>query len=55
MLNTLRFKAPCFAKAQPKLDLTTVRAILINCNRADKRPLAFDDLQIVRAARKAPS
>jgi hypothetical protein len=49
MLNTLRFKAACFAAAEPELDLSTVQAILISCNRKDKRPLAFDDLQIVRA------
>lgn len=56
MLNTLRFKASCFATAQPKLDLSAVRAILIRCNRKDKRPLAFDDLQIVKSdAGKASS
>ena len=48
MLNTLRFKASCFKTAEPRLDLGTVRAILIGCNRKDKRPLAFDDLQIVK-------
>jgi hypothetical protein len=30
-----------------KLELKAIRAILIKCNREDRRPMAFDDLQIV--------
>jgi hypothetical protein len=48
MLRTVRFKAECFLASSPRLNLTSVRAILINCNRADKRSLAFDDLQVVK-------
>jgi hypothetical protein len=48
MLNTLRFKSDCFATVQPKLKLQSIVAILIRCNRRDKRALAFDDLRIVK-------
>lgn len=48
MLKTLRFKTDCFSTAQPKLKLQSIRAILIRCNRRDKRALAFDDLQVVK-------
>ena len=48
MLKTLHFKTACFQVAERRLDVRRVRAILIRCNRTDKRPLAFDDLQIVR-------
>ena len=46
MLKTLRFKSSCFP-GKTKLDLSAITAILIRCNRADERALAFDDLQIV--------
>lgn len=45
MLNTLRFKIPCFKANKFKRD--RIRAILIRCNRNDERAIAFDDLQIV--------
>jgi hypothetical protein len=45
MLNTLRFKVPCFKAKEFKRD--RIKAILIRCNRKDKRALAFDDLQII--------
>jgi hypothetical protein len=48
MLNTIRFKAACFTVGQRRLQLSKVRALLIACNRADKRATAFDDLQIVK-------
>jgi hypothetical protein len=46
MLKTLRFDAACFQELE-RLDLSSIRAILIQCNRADERALAFDDLQVV--------
>jgi hypothetical protein len=46
MLKTLCFKSSCFP-GKTKLDLSAITAILIRCNRADERALAFDDLQIV--------
>jgi hypothetical protein len=46
MLKTLRFKGACFRAAR-KFNLTSVRAILIKCDRDDKKAIAFDDLQIV--------
>ncbi|GAB1541203.1 hypothetical protein NUACC21_38730 [Scytonema sp. NUACC21] len=45
MLNTLRFKVPCFKAKEFKID--SIRAILIRCNRNDERAIAFDDLQII--------
>ena len=48
MLKTLRFKADCFVSVEPKLKLQSIHAILIRCNRRDKRALAFDDLQVVK-------
>jgi hypothetical protein len=46
--RSLRFKSDCFATVQPKLKLQSIVAILIRCNRRDKRALAFDDLRIVK-------
>jgi dienelactone hydrolase len=46
LLKTLRFPAACFARGR-KFDPAKVRAILILLNRTEKRPLAFDQLQIV--------
>jgi hypothetical protein len=46
MLKTLRFKSSCFA-VNRRLDLKSITAILLRCNRADDRALAFDDLQVV--------
>ena len=44
MLSTLRFRGACFSRRrfQPK----KVAAILIRCDRANPRPIAFDDLQV---------
>jgi hypothetical protein len=49
MLKTLRFPGRCFAATNPEFDTNSVKAILIRCNRGDRRALAFDDLQILRA------
>nr|AHZ89322.1 hypothetical protein [uncultured bacterium 'pool 3 contig00022'] len=50
VLNTLRFPTRCVKTEKPsgRFDKTSVRAILIRCNRSDRRSLAFDVLQIVR-------
>lgn len=48
MLTTLRFKAECFLIGQRKFDLRRTEAILIRCNRNDKRALAYDDLEVVK-------
>jgi hypothetical protein len=50
MLKTMRFPVGCFAAQNEKLELKAIRAILIRCNREDRRPMAFDDLQIVGKA-----
>ncbi|MFA5924546.1 MAG: hypothetical protein WC856_25210 [Methylococcaceae bacterium] len=47
MLKTLRFPAHCFAAQEPTLKLESIRAILIRCRGEEKRPLAFDILQVV--------
>lgn len=46
MLKTIRFKASCFATA-PRLDLSAITAVMLHCDRNDKRALAFDDLHVV--------
>jgi outer membrane protein OmpA-like peptidoglycan-associated protein/subtilisin family serine protease len=45
MPTTLRYRASCFFKKG--FDITKVKAVWIEMDRADKRPLAFDQLQIV--------
>jgi hypothetical protein len=47
MLTTFRFPGSCFAAVAPQLRLTSIRAILLGLNRGDRRPIAFDDVQIV--------
>jgi len=47
MLKTMRFVASCFKAQNQELDLQAIRAILIRCNSEDRRPMAFDDLQVV--------
>lgn len=46
MLETRRFRAGCFTSGT-KLDLRSISAIMLACDRNDERALAFDDLQIV--------
>lgn len=48
MLSTLRFKPGCLRPLRGVLDLTAIVAVLIRSDRADARPLAFDDLQFVK-------
>jgi hypothetical protein len=47
MLQTLRFRADCFAMANRALDLSKIVALRIHCDRTDRRDLAFDDLHLV--------
>lgn len=47
MLRTMRFPAGCFKAQNEKLELQAIRAILIRCDRENRMPMAFDDLQIV--------
>lgn len=48
MPSTLRFPAACFAASAAELTLDDIRAIWIRPTAADGRPLAFDDLQVVK-------
>jgi hypothetical protein len=48
MLSLLRFKSGCARPQRGKLDLQGIVAVLIRCDRGDKRALAFDDLQLVK-------
>lgn len=47
MPKTLRFPTQCFAAREPKLKLESIQAIRIRCRGEEKRPLAFDLLQVV--------
>src|SRR5262249_38521637 len=47
MLETLRFKGPCFHGSR-KFTVKSIQAILIQCDRKDERAFAFDDLQLVK-------
>jgi hypothetical protein len=46
MPNTLRFRSACFVRE--KLSLDAIVAVRLRLNRDKPRPLAFDDLQIVK-------
>lgn len=47
MLSTLRFPVSCFKPEEGRFEPKEIRAIRIRFNRSEKRPLAFDVLQIV--------
>jgi hypothetical protein len=49
MLSTYRFPGHCFMDTEKKLQLAQIRAIHLGLNRGDGRPIAFDDLEIVKA------
>ena len=49
ILSTYRFPGHCFVDPNGKFQLSKVRAIHLGLNRGDKRPIAFDDLEIVGA------
>lgn len=44
MLSTLRFRGACFQAR--RFNLKKVVAILVQCDRPNPRPIAFDDLQV---------
>jgi hypothetical protein len=48
MLSTFRFPGHCFAASNGKLRVSSIRAIHLGLNRGDGRPLAFDDVEIVK-------
>jgi hypothetical protein len=48
MLSTFRVPGHCFKESAPKLDPTTIVALHLGLNRGDRRPIAFDDLEIVK-------
>lgn len=48
MLSTFRFPWHCFVASQPRLRLRAITAIHLGMNRGDGRPIAFDDLEIVK-------
>jgi hypothetical protein len=47
MLSTYRFPGHCFVDLSGKFQLGQVQAIHLGLNRRDRRPIAFDDLEIV--------
>ncbi len=47
MLSTFRFPGHCFAAAVGQVHISEIRAIHLGLNRGDRRPIAFDDLEIV--------
>lgn len=48
MLSTFRFPGHCFSDQNSKLRIDRVVAIHLGLDRGDGRPIAFDDLEIVR-------
>lgn len=48
MPSTFRFPGRCFSDAEPNLRIGDIHAIHLGLNRARGRPIAFDDLEIVR-------
>jgi dienelactone hydrolase len=48
MLSTFRLPGHCFKEAEPKLVLSAIVALHLGLNRGDGRPIAFDDLEIVK-------
>ncbi|MDN3025183.1 hypothetical protein [Streptomyces sp. S.PB5] len=48
MLKTLRFRADCFLAVRPTLRIDRIQKIHIKYDRQGRRPLAFDDLQLVK-------
>jgi hypothetical protein len=47
MLKTFRFPVSCFSARNRELELREITAVWIRCDRQGRRPIAFDDLQIV--------
>jgi dienelactone hydrolase len=48
MLSTHRFPGHCFVDPNGKFDIHKVSAIHLGLNRGDKRPIAFDGVEIVQ-------
>jgi dienelactone hydrolase len=48
MLSTYRFPGHCFVDPNGKFQVGKVQAIRLGLNRNDKRPIAFDDVEIVK-------
>ena len=48
MLSTYRFPGHCFVDPNRKFRVSKVAAIHLGLNRGDQRPIAFDDLEIVK-------
>jgi hypothetical protein len=48
MLSTLRFNPRCAHAPKGRLNLAKIVAVHLRSDRADQRPLAFDDLQFVK-------
>ncbi|HMK29715.1 MAG TPA: hypothetical protein VK473_08540, partial [Terriglobales bacterium] len=49
MLSTLRFPGSCFGAGAKNLRITEIHAVHLGLNRADGRPIAFDDVEIVKS------
>ncbi len=47
MLTTFRFPGSCFHAVAARLNLQAIQAIHLGLNRGDRRPIAFDDVEIV--------
>ena len=47
MLTTFRFPGSCFRAVAPRLNLQAIQAIHLGLDRGDRRPIAFDDVEIV--------
>ena len=48
MLSTYRFPGHCFVDPNGKFQLGKIQAVHLGLNRGDQRPIAFDDLEIVK-------
>jgi hypothetical protein len=48
MLSTFRFRTSCFAATDKQLNVSEIIAIHLGLNRGDGRPIAFDDIEIVK-------
>ena len=48
MLSTFRFPVHCFQASNRKLRVGAIKAIHLGLDRRDERPIAFDDLEIVK-------
>jgi dienelactone hydrolase len=48
LLSTFRFPGRCFAASEKRLRISRIRAIHLGLNRGDGRPIAFDDVEIVK-------